>query len=256
MPDIHAQAIFWDQASSEASPAQDEVRRLIQALLTPTQLVQRVILDAGCGNGDYSAGFHQLGAGRVTGIDVSPGSLTTAIRHTPLIPFYQASLTDLPFPESTFDVVWSWGVLHYVPDPVRAIQEVSRVLRPGGVAVIHTLGANQWSAIELGIQQILSRAPRPIQAMMMESGVRVLPLITRLRTGKDATEQTSKSIRQKLQERLFAPGRAHTFSVAELAALFGVKAGKFTVTEAHPPVADLLGRGMSLTVLAQKGDGS
>lgn len=39
----------------------------------------------------------------------------------------------LPFADESFDVVFSWGVLHHTPDTVRAIQEVYRVLRPGGV---------------------------------------------------------------------------------------------------------------------------
>jgi SAM-dependent methyltransferase len=40
----------------------------------------------------------------------------------------------LPFPDGHFDLVWSWGVLHHSPNPGRAIDEVWRVLRPGGMA--------------------------------------------------------------------------------------------------------------------------
>jgi SAM-dependent methyltransferase len=38
----------------------------------------------------------------------------------------------LPFADGSFDVVWSWGVLPYVPDPAGALADMRRVLRPGG----------------------------------------------------------------------------------------------------------------------------
>lgn len=42
----------------------------------------------------------------------------------------------LPFPSASFDIIYSWGVLHHSPDTARAIAEVWRVLRPGGTARI------------------------------------------------------------------------------------------------------------------------
>lgn len=44
----------------------------------------------------------------------------------------QADAEDLPFPDNTFDVVYSWGVLHHTPDTEKAVAEVFRVLKPGG----------------------------------------------------------------------------------------------------------------------------
>jgi SAM-dependent methyltransferase len=43
---------------------------------------------------------------------------------------------NLSFPDNTFDVVYSWGVLHHSPDTERAVSEVYRVLKPGGEAKI------------------------------------------------------------------------------------------------------------------------
>jgi ubiquinone/menaquinone biosynthesis C-methylase UbiE len=40
----------------------------------------------------------------------------------------------LPFADNSFDLVYSWGVLHHSPDTARAVREVHRVLRPGGAA--------------------------------------------------------------------------------------------------------------------------
>jgi len=58
-----------------------------------------------------------------------------------------ADAEELPFPDDSFDLVYSWGVLHHSPDTERAVREVHRVLRPGGIAqvmVYHT-----WSVTGL-----------------------------------------------------------------------------------------------------------
>ncbi len=249
MQDVQTQSQFWDTASANASPAESEVQRLIVALLKPDEYIGRAVLDAGCGNGDYSAAFVKAQARRVTGIDVSARSLTTAQSKAPTAALYQASLSELPFPDSAFDAIWSWGVLHYVPDPSAALHEIGRVLAPGGVAVIHTLGANFWSSMELSLQRVFSRSPRRVQSLVLEVGSLAIPVVTRARTGKQPTAHTTKSVRQKLQERLFVPGHQQTFSLLDLQAGFGTS---FSVTQAYPPVADLLSRDMSLTVIVRK----
>lgn len=249
MNEVRDQSQFWDAASADASPAETEVQTLIRSLLNSADWEGKTVLDGGCGNGDYSAAFVAMGAGRVSGIDVSAGSLITATGKTQVARFMQASLSELPFPSASVDVLWSWGVLHYVPNPVKAIVEIMRVLKPGGVVVIHTLGANFWSMLELSLQQVLSHSPRPVKSFVLASGSTLIPLITRLRTGKAPTAHTSKSVRQKLQERLLVPGKQNTFSFEELQAAFGPK---FTIERASPPVADLLKRDMSLTIVARK----
>ncbi len=247
--EVREQSSFWDAASADASPADVEVRALIAAILKPEDWSGKAVLDGGCGNGDYSAAFRAMNAGATSGLDVSVGSLLTARQKARGVPFLQGSLSELPYRSAAVDVVWSWGVLHYVPDPFNAVREVGRVLRPGGVAVIHTLGANKWSALELGLQQVLSRLPRPVRSMVLSGGSRIIPFVTRLRTGKRPEAHTSKSVRQKLQERLLVPGRQHTFHFEEIAAAFGPN---FSCERARPPVADLLKRDMSLTVVARK----
>ncbi len=45
-----------------------------------------------------------------------------------------ADAEELPFDDDTFDLVYSWGVLHHTPDTPKAFGEIYRVLRPGGIA--------------------------------------------------------------------------------------------------------------------------
>ncbi|MEM7114185.1 MAG: class I SAM-dependent methyltransferase, partial [Chloroflexota bacterium] len=59
----------------------------------------------------------------------------------PEIFFYDA--TDLHFPDEQFDFVYSAVVIRFIPDKARVLEEVSRVLRPGGVAILQ-IGESKW----------------------------------------------------------------------------------------------------------------
>jgi SAM-dependent methyltransferase len=106
------------------------------------------VLEIGVGLGADHARFAQAGAD-VYGIDLTP----RAIEHTRrrLAEFGLTSTLSvgdaehLDFPDGFFDVVYSWGVLHHSPDTPAAIEEVRRVLKPGGdarVMIYHT-----WSLV-------------------------------------------------------------------------------------------------------------
>jgi ubiquinone/menaquinone biosynthesis C-methylase UbiE len=67
------------------------------------------------------------------GIDLSDGMLSKARARG--LDVRQASVTDIPFPESTFDVTYAFKVLAHVADIDRALAEMARVTRPGGVVL-------------------------------------------------------------------------------------------------------------------------
>ena len=56
-----------------------------------------------------------------------------------------ADAENLPFDDDRFDIVYSWGVLHHTPDTNKAVNEVLRVLRPGGTA--HVMIYHKYSLI-------------------------------------------------------------------------------------------------------------
>jgi ubiquinone/menaquinone biosynthesis C-methylase UbiE len=97
------------------------------------------LLEIGCGLGTDLMEFARNGA-RVTGLDLTHASVSLAKRRFQLetMPgqFVVGDAENLPFPDQSVDVVYSFGVLHHTPDTRRAFGEVRRVLRPGGEAVI------------------------------------------------------------------------------------------------------------------------
>ncbi len=71
----------------------------------------------------------------VWGLDITPEQLRRARRKLS-IPLVRGDAENLPFRAERFDAVLSSGSIEYWPDPVRALREMVRVLRPGGVAMV------------------------------------------------------------------------------------------------------------------------
>lgn len=91
------------------------------------------VLEVGCGTGLVLARIAPHAA-RAVGVDLSPGMLERARARG--LDVHEGSATALPFEDASFDVVCSFKVLAHVPEIEQALREVSRVLAPGGVAVL------------------------------------------------------------------------------------------------------------------------
>jgi len=87
------------------------------------------VLEVGCGTGLILERVAQF-ARRAVGIDLSAGMLAKAQERG--LEVQEASATDLPFPDASFDVAYSFKVLAHVEDIQRAMSEMARVVRPGG----------------------------------------------------------------------------------------------------------------------------
>lgn len=95
-------------------------------------------LDVGCGTGVLAARLATQGFA-MTGIDPSEGMLGVMRRRAPEVRAAVGSGTELPFADSSFDLVMSVAVMHHVAEPAavrRALGEMVRVVRPGG-RVLH-----------------------------------------------------------------------------------------------------------------------
>jgi len=95
----------------------------------------KLVLDLGCGAGIDSAEFARNGAS-VVSVDftlIATQSTQSLLKEANLpAQVAQADATSLPFKNDTFDCVYSFGVLHHIPNVERAMVEIKRVLKPGG----------------------------------------------------------------------------------------------------------------------------
>ena len=105
------------------------------------------VLEIGGGIGTDLAQFARHGA-RVTDVDLSGGHLRLAEENFRLRRltgrFIQHDAETLPFPDASFDLVYSHGVLHHTPDTARLVGEVRRVLRPGGRVIAMLYAESSW----------------------------------------------------------------------------------------------------------------
>ncbi len=109
------------------------------------------VLEAGCGTGMILKEIAPR-AKEAVGVDLSPGMLKTARARG--LDVVNASVTDLPFADGSFDLVYSFKVLAHVEKIERALGELARVTRPGG----HVLAEfyNPWS-----LRYLIKRLKRP-----------------------------------------------------------------------------------------------
>ena len=118
------------------------------------------VLEIGFGNGRAVPDALALAKdGRYAGIDISPTMVDEAKRFNARFvtlgraEFHCAEAGRMPFPDAIFDRAFSIGVIHFWPDPIIALGELRRVLRPGGLAILGALApptATDFAKAEFG----------------------------------------------------------------------------------------------------------
>ncbi len=109
------------------------------------------VLEVGCGAGTDLLQFARRGA-RVVGLDLTQAGAAMAtrrLRHEKLDGVVlRGDAEKLPFPDATFDVVYSWGVIHHTERTEDAARDILRVLRPGGRFVVMVYNARSLVAFQ------------------------------------------------------------------------------------------------------------
>ena len=124
----------------------------IEADAVPAGSALRV-LEAGCGTGLVLECLRARGTSDLFGVDLSAGMLAIARGQGERVA--QASVTDLPFSDATFDVAYSFKVLAHVPDIRRAVAEMVRVVRPGGTIVAEFYNRHSIRGLRWGLKKLV-----------------------------------------------------------------------------------------------------
>lgn len=135
------------------------------------------VLEIGCGLGTDGAQFAQAGA-YYTGVDLTDAAVELARKRFELFQlpgtFRTADAEGLDFPNDSFDIVYSHGVLHHTPDTAGAVKEVHRVLKPGGRAIVMLYHRDSYN-YRVNIS-MLRRAG--VHLLRWNSGVKLVHMIT------------------------------------------------------------------------------
>ena len=117
------------------------------------------VLEVGCGTGVLAREvIKRVGPdGGVTALDLSESMLGVARGICPDVDFRQGNAMELPFDDESFDAAIASFMLMFVPDPVLAVSEMWRVLKPGGRLVIAVWEALDLNPVYAGLVDIARR---------------------------------------------------------------------------------------------------
>jgi len=183
----------YSQRSNPAFEAELAVRTASQhaGFLLPHLRPGMQLLDAGCGAGSVTLGLAEAVApGKVIGIDkqsalVEQARTLAAARGITTAGFEVADVYRLPFADHSFDAAYVNGVLMHLREPVRALIELRRVLRRGGIAGVRdpdwgtslyvptTPLLEQWLAMRVRARQYNGGDPflsRRYRRLLLEAG--------------------------------------------------------------------------------------
>lgn len=152
-----------------------------EAIATMLRLMEpepgATVLDAGCGPGVHSV--RVAGAGyRVCAIDVSKTMLQEARRRAATaglassIDFREEDLIRLTFPNHAFRYVFSWGVIIHIHDVEKALDELARVVAPGGKLALYVTNKDAWDYKLEALIRFVLRKPLPdLETRLLGNGI-------------------------------------------------------------------------------------
>jgi SAM-dependent methyltransferase len=142
-----------------------------------------LVLDAGCGTGRYAAAWRTLfPSATVVGVDLNGGILRDGQVSPGALHPVNGNLESLPFASNTFDVVMSRGVIQHTTNPARALQELVRVCRPGGLLYFYTYRHGWYDVVLGGCRKVAARIGVPACSSVIYRACRLARLDPRVST--------------------------------------------------------------------------
>jgi len=132
---------LWDRSNITPDlyePRSYHFEKMERALSLPP--LNGLVLDAGCGDGIDMANQARRKGIEIIGIELSDGGCRASLRRSLAFPVAHVAQTDLcriPFKDDIFDFVYSYGVIHHLPSPIKGLRELVRVLKPGACVAVY-----------------------------------------------------------------------------------------------------------------------
>ena len=133
------------------------------------------VIDIGCGSGRFSIALSQLGAKKVTAVDINPQGINLGRKlaeelKIDNVDFIKHSVLELPFDDETFDFVFSKGVLHHTGNLEKGIEEYSRVLKKDGYGFLYLYanGGIYWESRKK-MREVMKLIPMEFSIQVLES---------------------------------------------------------------------------------------
>ncbi len=150
------------------------VRRMFELLGTRPG---DTVLDAGCGPGVHSIRAARAGL-KVNAIDISQTMLAEARRRVERagvadsVEFARENLTRMSFPDGTFRHVFSWGVIIHIHDIELALDELIRIVAPGGRLALYVTNESAWDyKIEAAARFLFRKPLKGLEQFPMGQGI-------------------------------------------------------------------------------------
>jgi SAM-dependent methyltransferase len=135
------------------------------------------VLDAGCGPGVHAIRAVRAGL-KVTAIDISESMLAEARRRVERagagvsVEFAREDLTRLSFPDGAFRHVFSWGVIIHIRNIERALDELVRIVAPGGRLALYVTNAAAWDhKLEAAARFLIRKPLKGLERLPMGPGM-------------------------------------------------------------------------------------
>ena len=216
---------YWDQP-------------FIHSFAQFTRYHDKRVLEVGFGAGTDFIQWLRAGA-RVSGIDLTEEALANVRHRIEVYGLPQpeslqvADAENLPFPANTFDLGYSWGVLHHTPNTGKALAELVRVVRPGGEIKIMLYNRRGMYAWKMWVKHALLKG-RPWDSLRLVLWNHVESIGTKGYTGKEVRQMLAPlgltDIRMERfitsNDRVISPGLLHRLGDCVLASIHSLSGNR------------------------------
>lgn len=162
MGSAQAQSQVWGvQAENWANLMERMSLPIYHVVLDKTNVSRGTcLLDVGCGTGMAAQLAAQLGAD-VTGLDASEAELVIARERVPSGDFRCGEMEELPYADASFDVVTGFSSFQFAQDPVNALRQARRVVKPGGYVAMVAWGRAEDCEFATTLKAVMACLPPP-----------------------------------------------------------------------------------------------